>query len=178
MKHYTIRLSLFVLCAATSMTIAMESERTLGFPVCLKNLSVGIANNTYDIYVQVVSSLKASQPCYREKFVSYGGLEEMGVLANIEDIKIRGTSSMSGWTYNKKFLDIIKRDAIDGKNMSGGSLLFIVSASLTGFYFSYYNWRPNDLGRLGLKRISNSGEYILSTSCIDESHPSDDFKLV
>ena len=156
----------------------MQSQLNLGVPVYLKNSSVGLLNNTYDIYIQVVPSLKTSQTVYREKFIPYDGITEVGFLNRIEDIKIRGSSVISGWTHNKEFLDNIKQDAVNGINTSEGSLLFIVSASLTGFYLSYYNWRPNELRRLGLKRNNDSGEYLLYSSHIDEPSQLDGFKPI
>lgn len=156
----------------------MKLAVNLNVPVYIKNSSVGLVNNTYDIYVQVVSSIKTSQSFCREIFIPYGHNQEIGTLAHIKDIKIRGSSIVSGWTCNKEFLDRVKQDAVKGINTSEGNLLFTVSAGLLGFYLSYYNWRPNDLLRLGLQRSRDSSEFILRTSHIDAPHPTDDFKLV
>lgn len=178
-----LRLFFLILCIATNITMTMKSEKNLGVPVFLKNSSQGFFN-TYDIYVQGIPTLQASRTIYMEKFIPYGKEVEIGYLSRIEDIKIRGSSKISGWTCNKEFLDKVKQDAIDSKDTSDGNLLFIVSAGITGFYLSYYNWRPNELGRLGLKRNNNSGEYEINIDQINElhqsnePHPSDEFKLI
>lgn len=179
-----LRLFFLILCIATNITMTMKSEINLGVPVYVKNSSTGLMN-TYDIYVQVVNYLNVSKSAVnRERLIPYEKEIEIGYLAKIADIKIRGSSMISGWSCNKEILDKAKQDALNGKDTSDGNLLFIVSAGITGFYLSYYNWRPNELGRLGLKRNNNSGEYEINIDQINElhqsnePHPSDEFKLI
>lgn len=152
----------------------MKPEINLGIPVFVKNSAQGFFNN-YDIYVQGVPPLQASRTIYIEKCIPYDKEVEIGYLSRIEDIKIRGSSKISGWTCNKELLDKVKQDAVNGKDMSKGNLLFIVSAGLAGFYLSYYIWRPNPLLHLGLSRNRDSGEYQIDTSLLDGSHQKDDF---
>lgn len=146
MKNYPVRFCFLMLFTVTNMAMAMQNE-LLDVPVYIKNSSAGLVN-TYDIYVQMVPTLKASRSfLYSESLVHYDEIHAIGMLTNIDAIKIRGSSAMSGWSYSRACLDKAKEELKShcGKSLAGNSSLqLIVTAGVIGFYISYYNWVPNE----------------------------------
>ena len=147
MKQYTMRLCLLMVYTVTNPAIAMNFESTM--PVSVMNVSKGLTNNTYDIYVQVIPDLNASQTAYRELFIPYGTTKAIGTLANIRDIRTRGSSVMSCWTYNKDILNKARQE-IKEKNVMEYSLRLSIIAGITGFYIADHNWVSRD-------SLTNSG---------------------
>lgn len=132
-----------MVCIVTNVTMTMKNEMS-DVRVCVKNLSVGMVNNTYDIYTQLVPTLASSESLTcPEIFVPYGKMKVIGTLANVDDIKTRGSSLVSSWAYNKNFLRKIYQEIKDSNfKLSEKDLQLVVTAGVAGFYISYYNWVP------------------------------------
>lgn len=142
MKNYTMRLCFLMVSTITNVTMAMQRDMS-DTRVYVKNSSVGLTNNTYDIYAEMIPTLNASRSLlHPEILIPYGEMKVIGMFDNIDDIKIRGSSAVSCWAYNKAFLDNIRQDMERkyGSFLGNSDLQLIVTAGISGFYISYYNW--------------------------------------
>ncbi len=152
MKHSAVQLSI-LLCMVSNAATAMDLAKNM--PVSVMNISKGLTNNTYDVYVQALPHWNASQPIYSgEVLIPYGITRAIGKLADIRDIRTRGNSVISCWTYNNDILNKA-REEIKEKNVSEYGLRLSIIAGITGFYIAEHHWVSRDsLSNSGNKKIT------------------------